>query len=124
MQAADEKLAKGLEEALGPDRYLDYQLATSGTGQQLRNFASRYDLPRETLSKAFHLQKEIQRLESAQQASARYGGAISTRQAQGERTLEQLQQEMERTLGPELYKAWNEGRNLKYDLQPGGKGNP
>ena len=118
LRAADEKLEENLRAALGPDRYLDYQLATSSTGQQLKNFAARYDLPRETLSNAFRVQKEIQQFESIEQMKARYGGGNALPVQGGERTLEAARQEMERMLGAELYNSWNEGRNLKYDFQP------
>jgi hypothetical protein len=117
LRAADEKLEKNLREALGADRYLDYQLATSSAGQQLKNFATRYDLPRETLSNAFGVQKEIQQLESIEQMKARYGGRILPVQGGG-KTLEAAQQEMEQILGAGLYNSWNEGRSLKYDFQP------
>jgi ankyrin repeat protein len=73
LRAADEKLEKNLQELLGPDRYLDYQLATSGTGQQLKNFAAKYNIPRETVSAAFDLQKEIERLQNVETINARYG---------------------------------------------------
>lgn len=116
IRAADEKLETNLREVLGADRYLDYQLATSGTGQQLKNFAARYDLPRETLSNAFRLQKEIDGLQSRAQVQARYG--MPDAAGQGGRTIEQARQEMEKALGAELYETWNEGRKLKYDLQP------
>jgi hypothetical protein len=29
-----------------------------------------------------------------------------------------VQGQLEQTLGVELYRSWNEGRNLKYDFQP------
>src|SRR5207247_678784 len=58
--AADARMNARLQETLGPDRYLDYQLATSETGQQLRNLAARYDLPRETLAQVFQLQREAE----------------------------------------------------------------
>jgi hypothetical protein len=118
IRAADEKLEKNMRETLGPDRYLDYQLATSGTGQQLKNFAARYDLPRETLSNAFHLQKEIDRLESMEQLKSRYGLPNAGPSASAGRTLDQARSEMEKALGADLYNTWNEGRSLKYDLQP------
>ena len=38
------------------DRYIDYQMATQETGQQMNNLASRYDLPRETIRQAFAVQ--------------------------------------------------------------------
>lgn len=101
IRAADERLEKNLQEVLGPERYLDYQLATSGTGQQLRNFSARYDLPREKLADAFRLQKEIDLRDGARS-----------------RGVDEARRELERTLGPDLYEKWNEGRSLEYDFQP------
>jgi hypothetical protein len=114
LKAADEKLDKNLEAVLGPDRYLDYQLATSGTGQQLRNFAARYDLPRETLADAFRLQKEMDALRNGGDR----GGAVSVNSADNAARVEQVREQLEKTLGAELFRSWNEGRNLKYDFQP------
>jgi hypothetical protein len=111
LKAADEKLSREIAAALGPERYLDYQLATSGTGQQLRNFAARYGLPRETLADAFRLQKEMDALRSSQGRAAEPSPESLAR-------LEQVQGQLEQTLGVELYRSWNEGRNLKYDFQP------
>ena len=99
--AADERLEKNLQVVLGPERYLDYQLATSGTGQQLRNFAARYGLPHENLAAAFRLQKEIELRDEARS-----------------RSVEEARNELVKTLGPDLYEKWNEGRSLKYDFQP------
>jgi hypothetical protein len=102
--AANEKLQAGLKEALGDDRYLDYQMAVSETGQQLRNLTTRYDLPRETLAEAFQLQSELDR----------FGRRAPADAAQVQRLSEQLQQ----TLGPDVFESWNAGRKLKYDIQP------
>ena len=46
-QIADLAMNASLMDALGPDRFLDYQMAVSGTGQQMRNFAARFEVPRE-----------------------------------------------------------------------------
>ncbi len=119
IRAADEKLEQRMRETLGPDRYLDYQLATSGTGQQLKNLAARYDLSRETLSNAFHLQKEVDRFEAATRLRTRYGAALPDGgSANGGRTMEMAEADLAKTLGAERYQSWKEGRNLKYDLQP------
>ena len=101
IRAADERLEKNLQEVLGPERYLDYQVPTRGTGQQLRNFAARYDLPREKLADAFRLQKEIELRDEVRS-----------------RGVEEARNDLERMLGPNLYEKWNEGRSLKYDFQP------
>jgi hypothetical protein len=108
IRAADEKLEQNLQRLLGPDRYLDYQLATSGTGQQLKNFAHRYNLPRETLSNAFHLQKEIDSFRSTDPLG--FG--------EPDHRARDAQQRLQQTLGPDLYNTWNSGRNRKYELQP------
>jgi hypothetical protein len=115
IKAADEKLEIGLQAALGPDRYLDYQMAVNETGQQLRNFAARYDLPRETLARAFELQNEINSLDGLKRMSERYGAPVAAPDAS---RLNQAEQKLESTLGPELYKSWKEGRTQRYDLQP------
>ena len=119
LRAADEKLEQNMRAALGPERYLDYQLATSGTGQQLRNFGARYGLERSAISNAFHLQKEIDRRQSAGQIKTRYGlpdSALPTDSSAAR--LVEAQKAMENTLGSDLYHSWTEGRNLKYDFQP------
>jgi hypothetical protein len=117
IRAANEKLEQKLRTVLGPDRYLDYELATSSTGQQLRNFASRYDLPRETLVNAFRVQKEIDQLENIERTQSRYGLQFVPAPARA-RTVETARREMEKILGRDLYNSWNEGRTLKYDFQP------
>jgi hypothetical protein len=116
IRAADDKLEAGLRSVLGPERFLDYQMAVNETGQQLRNFAARYDLPRETLAQAFAAQTEIDRLQKGRQSvQARYGLPES---AVGAPPLAGEQQRLQQILGPDLYRAWNEGRAQKYDLQP------
>jgi hypothetical protein len=116
IQAADDKLNEGLRATLGEDRYLDYQMAVSDTGQQLRNFASRYDLPRETLADAFQLQTQLDQLSKRpivfNGGSAPNGGATPAEQ------FTDLRQRLESLLGSDLFQAWNSGRRQKYDIQP------
>jgi hypothetical protein len=104
--AANATLQSGLKEALGDDRYLDYQMAVSETGQQLRNLATRYDLPRETLTKAFELQSALDQF-------GRRGGPPPDAAR-----MQQLGEQLQQTLGPSVFEAWNAGRKLKYDIQP------
>jgi hypothetical protein len=40
--AADAEMNASLREALGQDRFLDYQMAVSDTGQKMRNFGARF----------------------------------------------------------------------------------
>jgi hypothetical protein len=119
--AADEKLAKGLRDTLGQDRYIDYQMAVSDTGQQMRNFANRYSLPRETLTTAFELQTQLDQM-SATQAQLQKLGATVVFNSPGtpspEQTFANLRQRLLDTLGPDLLNKWNTGRSLKYNVQP------
>jgi hypothetical protein len=116
IQAADDKLNEGLRTALGEDRYLDYQMAVSDTGQQLRNFASRYDLPRETLTDAFQLQTQLDQLSKHPIVYNRGPGSSSGVTPADQMT--DLRQRLESLLGPDLFHSWNVGRHQNYDIQP------
>ena len=105
--AADAEMHASLKEALGQDRFLDYQMAISDTGQKMRNFGARFELPRETLAQAFDLQTQIDRL------SRQRGPAQSAVE-----TMAQLQDHLQQVLGPNLWQAWQEGRNLQVNLDP------
>lgn len=114
--AADAKMDVRMKEALGPERYLDYQMATSETGQQLRNLAARYDLPRETIVQTFQWQVEadqISKVLARPQQSANPGdpSQLKTR-------LAELQQQSEQILGPALWQAWMDGRKQRVKLEP------
>jgi len=100
--AAEREMQAGLQATLGPDRYLDYQMATSETGQQLRNLGARYDLPREALAQAFEVQKQLDAL--ARQP-------FPDRQAS-------LEQQLQQALGPAACQAWKDGRNRRVTLSP------
>jgi hypothetical protein len=100
--AADERMNARLKEALGPQRYLDYQLATSESGQQLRNLAARYDLPRDILAQAFQVQSEADRLAKAGQITE----------------AAELRDKLQTILGPAAWQAWTDGRTLRVRLDP------
>jgi hypothetical protein len=104
---AEHELDTGIQQALGSDRYLDYQMATSTTGQQLRNLAARYDLSRDTLGQAFALQSQAD-----QSAKQRYSSA------QGPFQSLDLLGKLQQVMGPDIWQAWQAGRNLRVDLDP------
>ena len=105
--AADQQMDASMREALGPSRYVDYRMAISGTGQQLRNFAARFDLPRPTLESAFYLQTQLDHIAGAQ-------GVNSAAVQQ----IELLNSQLQSVLGQTLWQAWQEGRNLRAKLDP------
>ncbi|HWQ92963.1 MAG TPA: hypothetical protein VN673_14900 [Clostridia bacterium] len=113
---ADAKMEARMQEVLGPQRYLDYQMATSETGQQLRNLAARYDLPRDTLQHVFQLQLEAGQLLRAT-AQSRYVENMSD-PSQLYSQLEKLQRQTEQILGPTVYRAWIDGRKRTVKLEP------
>jgi hypothetical protein len=96
-------------------------MAVSDTGQQMRNFANRYSLPRETLTTAFELQTQLDQM-SATQAQLQKLGATVVFNSPGtpspEQTFANLRQRLLDTLGPDLLNKWNTGRSLKYNVQP------
>ncbi len=114
--AADEKMNGRLMETLGADRYLDYQMATTETGQQLRNLAARYDLPRETVAQAFQLQIEADQLNKTLARSSQPGNPSDHSQVQAR--LTELQQQTGQILGPTIWQAWTDGRNRRVKLEP------
>jgi hypothetical protein len=115
---ADQQMVESIKDALGPDRYLDYEMAISGTGQQLRNMAARYDLPRETVSQAFVLQSEIDQLSRALKATQQANTVALNSGPNPAERINQLQGQLAQTFGPELWQAWQAGRNLRVDLNP------
>jgi hypothetical protein len=114
--AADQQMNESLKEALGPDRFLDYQMAVSGTGQQMRNFAARFELPRETMAQAFQLQTQIDRLGRTQARTTNPDG--STNSAGPPPQLADLQAQLQQMLGPELWQDWMLGKDLRVNLDP------
>jgi hypothetical protein len=114
--AADQEMNTSLQAALGPDRYLDYQMAISGTGQQMRNFGARYELPRQTMTQAFELQTQLDRLGPARSFLVNPSGDAAA-QAPSARAAE-LNSQLQQLLGPELSQAWQNGRNIRVNLDP------
>jgi len=118
---ANQVMDSNMKELLGPDRYLDYQMAISGNGQQLRNLAARFELPQDTIAQAFALQQQADQLSGQQQLRLRYGlqreGAGDAGPSIEERMAE-VQRQLANVLGPEAAQAWQQGRNLKVDLSP------
>jgi len=105
-----------LSATLGPERFLDYQMAVSETGQQMRNFAARFDLPRELMAQAFQLQTQLDQLGRARGWTANAGDPTG----QGLATLQptELQGRLQQLLGPELWQNWLTGRRLRANLDP------
>ncbi|HSU56287.1 MAG TPA: hypothetical protein VLT36_19665 [Candidatus Dormibacteraeota bacterium] len=117
--AADQQMDASMKDALGSGRYLDYKMAISGTGQQLRNMAARYALPSETISQAFALQTEIDQLSRAMKATLQANAVnLNTGPPDPAERISQLQEKLAQTFGPELWQAWQAGRNLRVDLSP------
>jgi hypothetical protein len=114
--AADREMNARLKEALGPDRFLDYQMAVSNTGQQMRNFAARFELPRDMFAQAFDLQSQMDQLARTSRAGSE-GSGVAAGQSSPER-LAQLQSQLQQLLGPQLWQAWQEGKNLRVSLDP------
>jgi hypothetical protein len=119
IRAAEQELEAGLRVALGADRYLDYQMATSETGQQLRNLADRYGLSRETLVASFELQTELDQLGGAT-PRFQYPLIKAPTLNPAERTTQgqELQQRLQELLGVNVWRAWTLGRSLRVSLTP------
>jgi len=119
--AAEQAMETGLQQALGPDRYLDYQMAVTATGQQLRNLAARYDIPRETIAQAFALQTEADQLaRTARVANATVsadGSSPAPAQSPAQK-LAEVQAQLEQVLGTEVWQAWQDGRRRQVSLDP------
>lgn len=91
-----------LSQALGPERYLDYQMATSDIGRNLRNLSDRYGLSRSTMAQAFQLQTQADALE-------RSGG--------GDRAIH-VQSDLQNLLGPSIWLAWIDAKKSRPQLDP------
>jgi len=109
---AEEQLNAGLQQALGPERYVDYQMATSDTGQQMNNLRMRYDLSQETIREAFLLQTELDKL------AVKTRPNISTNIAAYRARRSELEEKLQQTLGADIWQAWINGRNQPYELSP------
>ena len=119
--AAEQQLEAGLRDALGPERCLDYQMATSEIGQQLRNLGARYELPRDTLVQAYELQSETDRIAKSIAQVTRAGSPdlpASADLAQLQIRRSDLEQKMAQVLGPGVWEAWQNGRNHQVELKP------
>src|ERR1043165_18678 len=64
--AADQRMDQRLEQLLGPERFLDYQLAATELGQELHDLGDRFDVSRTTLSQAYAVQKQLDDLTALQ----------------------------------------------------------
>ncbi len=115
--AADQEMNATLRSALGPDRFLDYQMASSETGQQLRHLGARYDLSRETLAQAFELQTQADQLSKARNIVSFSTDGGKTVQSPAQR-LQELQSQLQQVLGPVVWSAWQDGRYQKVNLDP------
>jgi hypothetical protein len=114
--AADQEMDASMRGALGPSRYADYRMAISGTGQQLRNFAARFDLPRAALERAFDLQTQMDQIARTQKQDVNSAANLA-----GDTSLQQiapLDFQLQSVLGETLWQAWQEGRNLRVKLDP------
>jgi len=119
IDAAQEQLQRDLETALGPERYLDYQMAASDTGQQLKSLAARYDLPRDALTRAFDLQRQIDWLDKGPASLRQVGnGLIPPPTSPTEQPREALEQQLQQVLGATAWQAWQEGRNRQLSFDP------
>jgi hypothetical protein len=109
---AEAQLDAGLQQALGPERYVDYQMATCDTGQQMNSLSMRYGLPRETIREAFALQTELDQFAKGNpQNGSTDNSALQPRQTE-------LEEKLQLVLGPDIWQAWISGRNQQYDLSP------
>jgi len=107
--AADQRMDERLQAALGPERFLDYQLAATELGQELRNLGDRYDLARSTLSEAYAVQKQLDDL-----TALRKRAQVTLIPD----PLDGLQQKLQAILGPQVWQAWHDYRSLRPNLQP------
>jgi hypothetical protein len=119
IQAAQDQLQTDLKAALGPDRYLDYQMAASSMGQQLQALAARYDLPRETVAQAFDLQRQIDWLDKGPASVRQVGnGLIPPPTMPTDKSREALDRDLRQVLGGSVWEAWQDGRNRQVLFDP------
>jgi hypothetical protein len=114
--AADQQMNESLKSALGPDRFLDYQMAVSGTGQQMRNFAARFQLQRETMAQAFQLQTQIDQLSRTAVRTANPDSTTGVPSPPPQ--VPDVQSQLQQILGPELWQDWMLGKDLRVNLDP------
>ncbi len=108
--AADREMNDSLNAALGPDRFLDYKMAVSTIGQQMRNFGARFELPPAMIGQAFELQTQIDRLKQI-----RSWPSDAPSPAEQARPL---QSQLQQLFGIELWQNWEAGKNLRVSLDP------
>jgi hypothetical protein len=119
IQAAQDQLQADLKVALGPDRYLDYQMAASSMGQQLQALAARYNLPRETVAQAFDLQKQIDWLDQGPDSVRKVGnGLVPPPTMPTAKPRDALEQNLRQALGNSVWEAWQDGRNRQVLFDP------
>jgi len=107
--AADQRMDERLQETLGPERFLDYQLAATELGQELHNLGDRYDLSRATLSQAYAVQKQLDDLNALRKGAQ----AVQTPDQAGA-----LQEKLLTILGPQVWQDWHDYRSQRPSLQP------
>lgn len=103
--AAEEQMRQSFKQVLGADRYRDYEMAASQSGQQLRNLGARYDLPRDTIYQAFQLQQQMEQL-ARKPTDASSSGP------------DDLNAQLRQVLGPATYAAWMDGKDRRPNLNP------
>jgi len=119
IQAAQDQLQTDLKAALGPDRYLDYQMAACSMGQQLQALATRYNLPRETVAQAFDLQRQIDWLDKGPASVRQVGnGLVPPPTMPTDKPREALEQDLRQALGASVWEAWQDGRNRQVLFDP------
>lgn len=107
--AADQRMDERLQAALGPERFLDYQLAATELGQELHDLGDRYDLSRSTLSQAYAVQKQLDDLKALRERAQ-----VTPIPDQ----VAALQQKLQTILGPQVWQVWHDCRSLRPSLQP------
>jgi hypothetical protein len=109
---AEAELNAGLRQALGPERYVDYEMATSDLGQRMNSLSLRYQVPRVAIREAFAIQTELDQLATA----IRQGGAQAVSTPHPRQT--ELEEQMREILGWPVWDAWMDGRNQRHDVSP------
>jgi hypothetical protein len=107
--AADQRMDERLQATLGPERFLDYQLAATELGQELHNLGDRYDLSRATLSQAYAEQKQLDDLNALRKGAQ----VVQTPDQVGA-----LQEKLLTILGPQVWQDWHDCRSQRPSLQP------
>jgi hypothetical protein len=109
IELAGAEAERKVAELLGPERFIDYRMARTDSGRMLNSLAARYDVPRPAIQQAYLAQKELDELEMKRIPSATGADALQR---------EDLTQRVRDALGPALFEAWENGRRLRYKIQP------